>query len=59
MNQEEVIQKEGPLIRDKVKEDAFNALLQDDNPFELSKNNKKTTKKNPIDDFENLEDFIL
>ena len=59
MNQEEVIQKEGPLIRDKVKEDAFNALLKDDNAFDYKKNNKKETKKSPIDDFDNLEDFIL
>ena len=59
MNQEEVIQKEGPLIRDKVKEEAFNALLKDDNAFDYKKNNKKETKKSPIDDFDNLEDFIL
>ena len=59
MNQEEVIQKEGPLIRDKVKEEAFNALLQDDIVSEFSKNNKKETNKKPIDDFDNLEDFIL
>ena len=57
--QKEVVQKEGPLIHDRVREEAFNALLNDDNISEISKNNKKQYDKNPIDDFENLEDFVL
>ena len=57
--QKEVVQKEGPLIHDRVREEAFNALLNDDNISEISKNNKKQYDKSPIDDFENLEDFVL